>query len=395
MLLDVFFRKIIYYAKSHFLPVRGMKFLDGTAVEGRTQPLLRIQPDTGLFFHRITSIPSYAFFPVFTTGNACGKIKFILRKGGKSMKSLFMASQVVIPMAMMVGIGMIFRIVKLADEPTMKKVDKMIFNVFMPMLSFYNIYKTDFTKLTNIGYIVFGCGLLMLLFIASMLVVPKFVKPMPTAAALGQAIFRTNYLIFGAAVAESIYGAGNFGMVALLGAVAVPMYNAQAAILLERARNGNTFPKKLALAIIKNPTVVATVLGISVNLLGITLPALVLDVVQDLAGLTTPLSFLSIGVTLKLGAVEKKKYLISGVILRLVLVPMAIIPIAGLLGFRGQEMCALMILFAAPTAVSSYPMAVAMDADGDFAAQMVAYTTILCLPTIFLWTLLLNHMGWM
>ena len=241
----------------------------------------------------------------------------------------------------------------------------------------------------------FGCGLLMLLFIASMLVVPKFVKPMPTAAALGQAIFRTNYLIFGAAVAESIYGAGNFGMVALLGAVAVPMYNAQAAILLERARNGNTSPKKLALAIIKNPTVVATVLGISVNLLCITLPAQVLEVVQDLAGLTTPLSFLSIGVTLKFGAVEKKKYLISGVILRLVLVPMAIIPIAGLLGFRGQEMCALMILFAAPTAVSSYPMAVAMDADGDFAAQMVAYTTILCLPTIFLWTLLLNHMGWM
>ena len=50
--------------------------------------------------------------------------------------------------------------------------------------------------------------------------------------------------------------------------------------------------------------------------------------------------------------------------------------------------------FAAPAAVSSYPMAVAMDADGDFAAQMVAYTTIFCLPTIFLWTLFLNSMGW-
>lgn len=311
------------------------------------------------------------------------------------MESLIMACQVVIPMAIMVAIGMLLRTVNLTDEPTMKKVDKLIFNVFMPMLSFYNIYKTDFSKLTNVGYIVFGCGLLTLLFIASMVIVPKFVKPMPTAAALGQAIFRTNYLIFGAAVAESIYGAGNFGMVTLLGAVAVPMYNAQAAILLERARNGNASPKKLALAIIKNPTVIATVLGISVNLLGIVLPVLILDVVQDLAGLTTPLSFLSIGVTLKLGAVEKKTYLVSGVLLRLVLVPMIIVPLAVLCGYRGQELCALMILFAAPTAVSSYPMAVAMGADGDFAAQMVAYTTIFCLPTIFLWTLLLNTMGWM
>ena len=116
---------------------------------------------------------------------------------------------------------------------------------------------------------------------------------------------------------------------------------------------------------------------------------------QDLSGLTTPLSFLSIGVSLKLGQVEKKGYLMTGILLRLILVPAVVIPLAAMCGFRGQEMCALLILFAVPTAVSSYPMAVAMDADGDFAAQMVAYTTVLCLPTIFLWTLFLNSMGWM
>lgn len=310
------------------------------------------------------------------------------------MESLIMAAQVVIPMAIMVGIGAVLRIVKLADEPTMKKVDKLIFNVFMPMLSFYNIYKTDFTQLTQVGYIVFGCGILTLLFIGCMVIVPRLIKPMPTAASLGQAIFRANYLIFGAAVAESIYGEGNFGKIALMGAIAVPMFNALAAVLLERARNSTASPRKLLLAIARNPTVLATLLGILVNLTGLVIPVLVLDVVQDLAGLTTPLSFLSIGVTLKLGQVEKKSYLISGVLLRLVLIPMAVIPLAILCGFRGQELCALMILFGAPTAVSSYPMAVAMDADGDFAAQMVAYTTIFCLPTIFLWTLFLNSMGW-
>ena len=310
------------------------------------------------------------------------------------MESLIMAAGVVIPMAIMVGIGAVLRIVKLADEPTMKKVDKLIFNVFMPMLSFYNIYKTDFTQLTQVGYIVFGCGILTLLFIGCMVIVPRLVRPMPTAASLGQAIFRANYLIFGAAVAESIYGEGNFGKIALMGAIAVPMFNALAAVLLERARNSTASPRKLLLAIAKNPTVLATILGILVNLTGLVIPVLVLDVVQDLAGLTTPLSFLSIGVTLKLGQVEKKSYLISGVLLRLVLIPMAVIPLAILCGFRGQELCALMILFGAPTAVSSYPMAVAMDADGDFAAQMVAYTTIFCLPTIFLWTLFLNSMGW-
>ncbi len=307
------------------------------------------------------------------------------------MESLLMAMQVVLPMAAMVAIGVILRLCKVADAPTMKKVDNMIFKVFMPTLSFYNIYKTDFSKLDNLDYIFYAVVVLMLLFVLAMTLVPKYVRPIPTAASFGQAIFRSNYLIFGAAVAESIYGDGNIGIVSLLGAVAVPLFNAQAAVLLETARQGTASVKKLALAIAKNPTVIATVLGLAVNFSGITLPLLVIDVVQDLSGLTTPLSFLSIGVTLSLGgAVIKKSYLVWGNLLRLVLIPAVFVPVAVALGFRGQELCALLILFAAPTAVSSYPMAVAMDADGDFAAQMVAYTTVVCLPTIFLWTLLLN-----
>ena len=311
------------------------------------------------------------------------------------MNSFLMAVQVVLPMTMMVGIGVLFRVHKIADGPTMKKVDNMIFKVFMPMLSFYNIYKTDFTQLKTVGYILYGAAGLLILFALAMFLVPKYVKPMPTAAAYGQAIFRSNYLIFGAAVAESIYGEGNFGFVTLLGAVAVPMYNALSAILLEKARNSSASGRKLLAAIAKNPTVIATIAGLAVNFSGIVLPALLLGVAKDLAGLTTPLSFLSIGVTLSLGTVEKRGYLISSTVLRLLVIPAVFVSCAALLGFRGQEMCALLILFAAPTAVSSYPMAVAMGADGDFAAQMVAYTTVFCLPTIFLWTLALNALGLM
>ncbi len=307
------------------------------------------------------------------------------------MESLMMAVQVVLPMAIMVGIGILLRIVKVTDQATMKKVDTIIFKVTMPTLMFYNIYKTDFTQLNNIGFIFYGVAGLMIIFFCSMFLVPKFVKPAPTAASYGQAILRSNYLIFGAAVAESIYGAGNIGLLSLLGAVAVRMFNAQSAIILEAGRHGTASAKKLALAIAKNPTVVATAIGLVINLSGITLPNLILDVVTDISGLTTPLSFLSIGVSLSLGAtMEKKGYLTSAVLLRLVLIPLVFVAGAVALGFRGLELCALLILFAAPTAISSYPMAVAMDADGDFAAQMVAVTTILCLPTIFIWTLVLN-----
>lgn len=309
------------------------------------------------------------------------------------MDSFWIAARVIVPMALTVGLGVLLRVFHVTDKATMKQVDNLIFKIFMPMLSFYNIYKTDFSQLNNVGYILYGSAGLMVLFLLAMVLVPRWVTPRPTASAYGQALFRSNYLLFGAAVAESMYGAGNIGLVSLLGAVAVPMFNAQAAILLETGRHGTASAKKLLLAIAKNPTVIATVLGLAVNFSGLVLPDLVLGVVQDVAGLTTPLSFLSIGVSLSLGAVARWRHLVSITLLRLVLVPLVFVTGAVALGFQGQELCALLILFAAPTAVSSYPMAVAMGADGDFAGQCVAYTTIFSLPTIFVWTLVLNGMG--
>lgn len=309
------------------------------------------------------------------------------------MESLLVATNVVLPMAITVLVGVLIRITGVSDRTTMKRVDNLIFKVTMPLVSFYNLYKTDFSQMNNLGYILYASVVMILLFAYGMWIVPKYVHPRPTASSYGQVMFRSNYLIFGTAVAQSIYGAGNIGAMSLLGAVFVPLSNMQASILLEAGRNGSASKKKLLLAVAKNPTVIATFLGLAVNFTGITIPDLLLGVVKDISGLTTPLSFLSIGVSLNLVSISGKKgHLISAAALRLLIIPAIAVSIAILLGFRGQELCALMIAFAAPAAVSSYPMAVAMDADGDFAAQMVALTTIFCLPTFFLWTWLLSFM---
>ena len=308
------------------------------------------------------------------------------------MESFMMAARVVVPMAIMVGIGAMLRIGKISDAETMKKVDKITYNLLMPILMFYNIYKTDFTQLHDVGYILYGAVGLTILFLIAMFVVPKLIPNRATAASYGQAIIRSNYILFGAAVAQSIYGDGNIGLILLMSAVAVPMFNCYSAIVLEAGRHGTASIKKLLLAVVKNPTMIATALGLLVNFSGLVIPELLVDVIQDLSGMTTPLSFLSIGVTLTFRTIGKKSYLISGIALRLAIIPLIFVLGGIALGYRGQELCALLILFAAPVAVSSYPMAVAMGADGDFAAQMVAVSTLACLPTIFVWTYVLNQL---
>ena len=306
------------------------------------------------------------------------------------MSSLQMAIGVVVPMAIMMGIGVLLRLGKITDRTTMKKVDRIIYTLFTPALVFTNIYNTDFSSLTNPGFLLYGAAGLIAVFVLALILIPKFIPEMPVAAAFGQGIVRPNYVIFGAAVAQGIYGEGNIGVVMLMGAMSIPMINVMSAIILEMGRNGKASSGKLLLAILKNPILIAVFLGLSLNLSGLRLPGVFEGVLGDLGGLATPLSFLSIGVSLAFGASTRKRLLSLATALRLVILPLIFVVGGILLGFRGQQLLSLLILFGAPTAVSSYPMAVAMGADGELAGQLVAVSTLLCLPTIFLWTMVLN-----
>lgn len=307
------------------------------------------------------------------------------------MNSIVLAVNVVLPMAIMMGVGWIMRLTGVSDRDTMKKVDSMIFKVFMSVLMFYNVYNADLTQLRQAGYIVYGAVGLLLLFLVAVTVVPRLIHPAATAASFGQAMFRANYMLFGVAVAQNIYGVGNVGVVMLMGAVAIPLFNILATIVLEYGRSDKTKPAKMIKSVLVNPNIVAAILGILVNLSGIQLPQIILKVMSDLGGLASPLSFLSLGVSLNLASVKRSRGLLSlGLSLRLVIIPMILLIPAIFLGFRGQQLCALMVLFASPVGVSSYPMAVAMRADGELAGQLVALSTVASLGTIFCWTAALS-----
>ena len=308
------------------------------------------------------------------------------------MEAFLIAMRAVMPMALLMGIGAVLRLTGITDRDTMKKVDVISFRLLIPCLMFYNIYNADFATMKGSMYIQYALGVLAILFVVALTVVPKLEKDPRTAAALGQVIVRPNFIIFGVVVAESIYGKGNVGAVALLGAVTVPMFNAMAAVVLEVGRSGKANLRNLLVSILKNPMVIAAILGVAVNLSGLRLPASAETVVSDLSDMSTPLSFLSLGVSLDVAAISSRiRPLAIGVVGRLILVPGIFMPIAAALGIRGQELTALTIFLAAPAAVAGYPMAVAMGADGELAGQSVIFTTLLSMITIFGWVWVLGH----
>ena len=308
--------------------------------------------------------------------------------------SFLVALRVVIPMALLMGLGSLVRRAGVIDRPGMRAMDRVTFKLFMPVLLFKNIYDTTMGDGMEGREVAFAVTGLLLVFLFALLVPPRLVADHNKAASIGQAIIRSNYILFGVAVAESLYGEGNAGAVALLGAIVVPATNALAVIILEINRSGRARPGKILLSILKNPMVIAAFLALACKAADLRLPGLLYDVVADVAGVTTTISFISLGVSLDLGELRANRVpLTLGVALRMVAVPLLFMPIAVAMGFRGPILCALLVLFAAPAAVASYPMAVAMGADGQLAGQLVCCTTVVSIFTMFCFTFLFKTLG--
>ena len=310
------------------------------------------------------------------------------------LESFLAALRVVVPMALLMLVGAGARRMGVVDRPAMRSVDKLAFRIFMPVLLFKNIYETDLSRSFGLEEALFAAAAVTAIFPLALLLPRRLVEDRPKAAAIGQAMMRANYILFGIAVAESIYGEGNVGPVALLGAVAVPLTNAYSVVILGVGRSGRAEPGELLWSILKNPMVLATLAALGMMALPLRIPELLWGVIEDIAGVTTTISFLSLGVSLDLGEVRAdRRPLAVGVFLRMVLIPLVFLPLSVALGFRGQGLCGLMVLFAAPSAVASYPMAVAMGADGPLAGQLVCANTVLSVFTMFCWTFLFKSLG--
>lgn len=57
------------------------------------------------------------------------------------------------------------------------------------------------------------------------------------------------------------------------------------------------------------------------------------------------------------------------------------------------DLIGLMCIFVAPCAITSFNLASAMDSDADLAAQLVVFTSVVSIFTIFIWIFTLSQLG--
>ena len=314
------------------------------------------------------------------------------------MGNFLLALNVVLPIFFIMTLGFFLKKIKMVDENSLNIMNRLVFRVFMTTLLFLNVYNIgDFSKLSidNLKLLAYAFIIIfVIVFLAWLIYMPK-VKEKKKLSVLIQGVYRGNFVLFGLAIVDSIYGKEGLATVSLLTIVVIPTFNVLAVIILEYYSGREISKSKLLKQVFKNPLIIATLLGISFIVLKVNIPKPVYKTLSDISKIATPLAFIVLGAELQIGNMLKNiKYLISVNILRLVGNPLITIGVGKLIGFQGIELVALLSMSACPTAVASYTMAKEMNADGDLAGEIVATTSILSIFTIFCWVLVLKNLSW-
>ena len=310
------------------------------------------------------------------------------------MDNLILSFNVVLPLFLCILLGYFLRRIHMVDTPSLNIMNKLCFKVFLPVYLFNNIATTNLAaafsgKLLAVAYL----GVLAQ-FALLMLIIPRIERENPRRGVLIQAMFRSNFALFGLPLALSLCGAEKVGPTSILVGLTVPLFNILAVVSLESFRGGKPSVKKMAKGIATNPLIIASLIGIAFNLLQITLPSAVQKTVNDLGGVATPLSLVALGGFFTVAKVkEYRRQLTIGVLGRLVFSPLLMVSAGILMGFRDELLIPLLIMSGAPTAVSSFPMAQQMDGDGELAAGLVVFTSGLAIVTMFIWIFILKQIG--
>lgn len=333
------------------------------------------------------------------------------------MQILATAANAVLPIVLLILLGYFLRCKNFLTEQFVALGNKLVFRICLPAMMFVNVYGIASLSEIRWDLCLYVVAAVAVLFALGWIMALSVTADRRKRGVLLQCSFRSNYAIIGLPLATTLGGEAAAAVAAVLSAIAVPLFNVLAVISLSVFVQGNEKGidvKRLLKNMAKNPLINGVVAGLVALLLrwwqerqfGAVVFSLQRDlmpvytVLKNLKDITSPFALLMLGGQFRFSAVKELwKEVTAGIVCRTVIAPLVGVGAAIVLSARGLLPCgaaeypALIALFGSPVAVSSAIMAREMHNDEQLATQLVVWTSVVSIATIFLSVCLMMGAG--
>ena len=312
------------------------------------------------------------------------------------MQNLIFSLNATLPVFLVMVVGYALGQLGFLPPAFCKASDRLTFKVTLPLMLFLDMGSVDILHDFRPRFVLFCFAATLVGILTVWAVAKRFLKDKALVGEFVQAGYRSSAAVLGVAFIQNIYGTSGMAPLMILGSV--PLFNIFAVIILtveSPQQHGKVTPSKLLYGVLTNPILDGIILGTLYSLLPFGLPTLAQKTLTSLSSLTTPLALLSIGASFEgAKAIKKLAPTLVAACCKLMVLTTIFIPIAIKLGFRDQQLIALLIMLGSPTTPSSYVMAKNMGHEGVLTASCVAATTLFSALSLTFWIFVLRSGGY-
>lgn len=312
------------------------------------------------------------------------------------LSSFLFSMSVTLPTVLMLLLGVVLQRLHMVDDKFTGQATKIIFNITLPILLFLNITSNPVEFRSQLLPIAASFTGTLLLFIVAELVAAKFIVEKQERGTFVQGVYRGNNGILGLALCINAYGEAGLAPASIYAAATIFLFNVLGVITLSRSfADGRVSFWGIVKNVIKNPLIIAIVLGYVVNGLELQFPKTLQTTGNYLASMTLPLALICAGASVKFnGSASGSRTVIWGSIGRVIIAPIFMVCIGKLFGLSGMNMGILFLMAATPMATITYAMVRGMGGNGTSAANIIALTTLGAIITSSVGLLILSQLGW-
>lgn len=299
------------------------------------------------------------------------------------------------PIALIILTGYLLNRYKVAGPDIWSAVEHVCFYILFPFLIIRTLAQADFSTLPlgTFAFVVAGgaVGMALLLLAARPILASRYNVPGPTFTSLFQGATRFHGFM-ALAIIGTLYGDEGLALGAVAISVLVPILNTQTVAVLTIWGSGaeTPTPGMILVRIARNPLIWGCIVGMVLNFTGV--PPVIFSAIKIIGDGGLGLAMMAVGASLHLNAAAQGKALLAtGVVIRLIGMPLLMILLAWLTGLTGIARAVAIIAGAVPTASTAYVMARKMGGDAELMANLVTFQVVAAGVTLPVFIYLANQ----
>ncbi len=288
-----------------------------------------------------------------------------------------------IPVFIIILLGYLFKRWALLQPVFWTGAERLTYFVLFPALLFEKLAAASFEI-----SIALPMAASLILTICSMTLLLFLFKPLmglsgPSFTSVFQGSIRFNSFV-GIAGSSALFGAAGLTLAAVLLLAMIPLINLLCVFTLTRFGSGQQGnPGKICLEILRNPLILACLIGFAYNLLQLPQPQWLFLIFELLGKAALPLGLLAVGAGLELQSLKSSgRGILLSSLIKLLFFPVSTAGFCLLLQVQGEARAVALIFAAVPTAVSAFILARQLGGDTDLMASIVTMQTVLSALTM-------------